>query len=238
MLLWIIAAFIAYFVKGLTGFANTLVFTSILAYGANNAAITPVDLVIGIPANAAMAWRFRKEANWRIWLPAALMMFVGIIPGALFLKNMDAHLLKLAFGALVALLGAEMLLRELRNKKSKGSRAAMVVIGVVAGIFSGMYGVGALMAAYLSRTSPDTRAFKGSLNLVFLLENLFRGMIYIVTGVFTWEILRRALLLIPVMGIGLFAGMKSANLVSERIAKRLVMVMLILSGIALVLNNL
>ena len=33
MYLWIIAAVGAYFIKGLCGFANTLVFTSILSFG-------------------------------------------------------------------------------------------------------------------------------------------------------------------------------------------------------------
>ena len=33
MYLWILAAVAAYFIKGLCGFANTLVFTSILSFG-------------------------------------------------------------------------------------------------------------------------------------------------------------------------------------------------------------
>lgn len=51
MYLWIIAAFTAYFIKGLCGFANTLVFTSILSFGAANANISPVELLIGYPTN-------------------------------------------------------------------------------------------------------------------------------------------------------------------------------------------
>ena len=45
MILWFVAAFTAYFVKGLCGFANTLVFTTILSFGAANASISPVDLL-------------------------------------------------------------------------------------------------------------------------------------------------------------------------------------------------
>ncbi len=44
--LWILAAAAAYFIKGLCGFANTLVFTSILSFGASNASISPVDLLL------------------------------------------------------------------------------------------------------------------------------------------------------------------------------------------------
>lgn len=36
MWLWIVATIVAFFIKGLCGFANTLVFTSILGFGVNN----------------------------------------------------------------------------------------------------------------------------------------------------------------------------------------------------------
>lgn len=52
----------AYFVKGLCGFANTLVFTSILSFGsATNANISPVDLLVGYPTNVILTWKNRKS---------------------------------------------------------------------------------------------------------------------------------------------------------------------------------
>jgi hypothetical protein len=43
MIFWISAAAVtlAYMVKGLTGFANTLVFSTIMSFFSNNVAITP-----------------------------------------------------------------------------------------------------------------------------------------------------------------------------------------------------
>ena len=238
MLLWMIAAVFAYFVKGLCGFANTLVFTSILAYGENNAVIAPVDLLVGCPANMLMAWRYRREADWHVWLPMAVMMMIGIIPGVFFLKNVDARIVKMIFGAVVTGIGVEMLLRERSHGVRKGSKPVMMVIGVLSGVLCGLYGVGALLAAYFSRTTTDSRAFKGSLSIVFLLENLFRVVLYSVTGVFTWTIVKRAALMLPCMALGLFIGMKSAGRISEKSAKRIVIVMLIVSGVALIITNL
>ena len=57
MVIWYLAAFLAFFVKGLCGFANTLVFTSILNFANSNAAITPVELLLGYPTNAIIAWK-------------------------------------------------------------------------------------------------------------------------------------------------------------------------------------
>lgn len=49
MSLWFIAAAVAYFIKGMCGFANTLVFTSILSFGTANSNISPIDLLLGYP---------------------------------------------------------------------------------------------------------------------------------------------------------------------------------------------
>ena len=60
MVWWGIAALAAYFVKGLCGFANTLVFTTMLSFGQESAAISPVELLLGYPGNLLLAWRERR----------------------------------------------------------------------------------------------------------------------------------------------------------------------------------
>lgn len=52
-----LAAVVAYFIKGLCGFANTLVFTAILSFGSVNANISPIDLLLGYPANVILTWK-------------------------------------------------------------------------------------------------------------------------------------------------------------------------------------
>ena len=58
-MLWIAATLAAYYVKGLCGFANTLVFTTMLSYGVSKAGISPVELLLSYPANLAMTWKNR-----------------------------------------------------------------------------------------------------------------------------------------------------------------------------------
>ena len=66
MFLWILAAFCAFFVKGLCGFANTLVFDTILGFGVNNVNISPVELILGYPANITLVYKNRKHINKNI----------------------------------------------------------------------------------------------------------------------------------------------------------------------------
>ena len=84
MYLWILAAVAAYFIKGLCGFANTLVFTSILSFGVANANISPIDLLLGYPTNLILTWKNRRSLAPKVYLPLAALVLAGSIPGAFF----------------------------------------------------------------------------------------------------------------------------------------------------------
>ena len=104
--LYAIAVVIAYTVKGLTGFANTLVFSTIMSFSPVNIAnITPIELVLGTPSNIFIAVRERKGFRWRVVVPLAGLMVAGCIPGALVLKFGNPALIKMLFGVGVALVG-------------------------------------------------------------------------------------------------------------------------------------
>ncbi|MBP3279750.1 MAG: sulfite exporter TauE/SafE family protein [Butyrivibrio sp.] len=235
---WIIATLLAFYVKGLCGFANTLVFTSILTFGTANINISPVELILGYPTNLIISIKERKAIIPRIVISLAIMVIIGSLGGALFLKNADTTLIKIIFGVLVILVGIEMLLRELSQKKAKNSKVLLTIISILSGFLCGLYGVGALLGAYIGRTTDDLKSFKANICTVFIIENTFRIILYLFYGIITMESLKRALILSPFMLIGLGAGMLSAGKISERIVKKIVIILLIVSGIALILANL
>lgn len=236
--IWFLAAACAFFVKGLCGFANTLVFTSILAFGTANINISPVDLLLGYPSNLILAWRERKSIDWRLCLPLAALVVAGSIPGILFLKNMDTQVVKRIFGVVIILIGAELLVREFRPSRRASSKVALVCVGILSGILCGLYGVGALLGAYMSHTARDSHAFKGNLCVVFLVENTLRLVLYTAWGILTLPVLGQAALLFPAMLLFLLLGMKLSQRLDEALVKRLVIILLIISGAALLLSNL
>lgn len=238
MALWIIAALISYFVKGLCGFANTLVFTSILSFGTSNANISPIDLLVNYPSNLVMICKNRKGLNWKVYVPLAALVLAGSVPGAFLLKNINAGAIKLLFGAVVVLLGAEMLLRQFSKRKLKSSKGALAIVGIVAGALCGLFGIGALLAAYVGRVTDDQSAFKANINAVFFVENTFRVVLYSVLGLLTAETLRYAAILIPFSLIGLSLGMLTSSKFNERTSKIVISVLLILSGVSLILAQL
>ena len=235
---WMAASLCAFFVKGLCGFANTLVFTTILSFGNNNINISPVELILGYPTNAILAWKERKSIKWSICIPLSVLVIAGSVPGILFLKNADTGMIKVIFGFVIVLIGVEMLLREFRTKKHEQSKAVLGLIGILSGILCGLYGIGALLGAYVNRVTDDSSSFKANICVVFLIENTMRIVLYAVWGIINFGIVRQAVILVPVMLTGLFLGMKSSKILDEKIVKRLVLIMLIVSGCALIVNSL
>lgn len=162
MTMWVIATFVAFFVKGVCGFANTLVFTSILSYGTANANISPTELLIGYPMNLLMTWKNRKELKIKVWLPLSLLVLFGSIPGAFVLKNVDAGIIKVFFGIVVSVLGVQMFLQEYQHKTTKPSKITMLIMGIVGGMLCGLFGVGAMLGVCVTRMTDTMTEFKGN----------------------------------------------------------------------------
>lgn len=209
------AAVCAYFIKGLCGFANTLVFSTILSFSTNNVNISPVELVLGLPSNIMISYKERKSVDWKVCIPLAGLVLLGDIPGILMLKNTDTQVIKGIFGFVIIAIGLEMLFREYMGSAKK-SQILLIVIGVLSGILCGLYGIGALLAAYMGRVTDNSSAFKGNLCIVFLIDNLFRLVMYSVTGIITVDTLKQSVILIPFMGLGLYLGMKGSSFLDEK----------------------
>ena len=248
MIWFIIATLVAFFIKGLCGFANTLIFNGILSYTANNINISPLEVVLGYPSNIILVWKERKSLNWKIWLPLTALVEAGSIPGIFLLKHTDAGLLKVIFGIAVIVIGVEMLFREMKsnresnnressNRKPGDSKLVLVLIGIISGLLCGLYGVGALLAAYVSRVAENSHEFKANICVVFVVENTIRIILYVATGILTLSVLKQVVILIPFMLAAVFLGMKSSSVLNEKIIKKIVIVLLILSGIVLIINN-
>lgn len=237
MYLWIIATVVAYFIKGLCGFANTLVFTTILSFGTPNVNISPIDLLIGYPTNLILTWENRKKLDSKVYLPLIALVIIGSIPGVFMLKNVNTSIIKLIFAVVVIVLGLEMLLREYSKDSGKSSRILLAIIGVASGVLCGLFGVGALLAAYVSRVTDDSQSFKANISAVFIVDNTFRIILYSTLHILTLDTLKRGLILIPFVLIGLIAGMKCSSIMNKNLAKKITALLLVISGISLVIKN-
>lgn len=236
--LWMVTL-CAFFVKGLCGFANSLVFTNLLSFRDSIVDVSPVILLLNYPSNLIMVWNGRKKIDYKICVPLCIMVIAGIIPGTFFFTNTDTRLLEGIFGIVVVLIALEMLLG--RKKALPGGQRVgwkLGVLGVLSGFVCGFCGTGVLVGTYLSKVTDNTQAFKANACIVYFLSDSIKILMFICLGVLSADILRQTLLLVPIAILGLWLGMKSSQIIHEAAAKKIVLVMLIISGLALTINNL
>lgn len=238
--LGLFAAFAAMFVKGLSGFGNTLVFTPLMNFQYDSKLISPVDLLTCIPTNAYMAWRERKSISPKIVFPLVILIYIGLIPGTIFLNIGDVRLLKVILGVAIIILGIEMLLREKqmqKNKNKKSNPLVLAIIGLGSGVLCGLFGVGAFLTAYLNRTTDNASQFRANFCAVFLLENIARFCLYLYSGILTWESAKFAAMLMPACALGIAVGIMASKKIPEKHAKKVVSILLMLTGLSLALQN-
>lgn len=122
--------------------------------------------------------------------------------------------------------------------KKKHSKPFLAVIGFIAGLLCGIYGIGAFLSAYISRVTKEASSFKANICVIFFIENTYRLVLYTPLGIMTLSSLRLALILSPFALFGLILGIWAGKYVDEKRAKQIIIIVLMISGLALSITNL
>ena len=236
--LWLVTLF-AFFIKGLCGFANSLVFTTLMSFRSSIVNISPIILLLNFPTNLIMVWNGRKAIDLKICVPLCLMVLAGTIPGTFFFTNTDTSVLESIFGVVVVVIALEMLFRKPKERQP-GQKVGWKLgfLGVLSGFVCGFCNTGVLVGTYLSKVTNNTHAFKANACIVYFMTDCIKILMFIWLSVLTTDILWQTITLFPIAMLGLWLGMKSSGILNEGVAKKIVLVMLIVSGLALTINNL
>lgn len=232
-----IITLLAYFIKGITGFGNTLVMNSLLSFFQENRFITPVDLLLSVPANIYWAWKNRQYIHFKTVIPLSIAVIIGNIPGILFLSTGPDHFLKVILGTVLVFIAIEMFLRKTANNHHSFHLSVLGLLGVISGVLMGLFGIGALLAAVINRFTENRNDYRGNLCFVFVIDNIFRCIGYWWRSMITWRILGIALLLLPAAGLGMWFSTKLDFHLSEVHIRRGILILLTISGILLMISN-
>lgn len=229
---------LAYFIKALTGFGNTLVMNSFLSIFKENRLVTPVDLLLSLPTNAYLAWKNRRHINSKIVIPLYVAVILGNIPGTLLLGTGSDRLLKVILGVVLILLALEMQFQKSKASNQKWRPELFWIIGIISGVLMGLFGIGALLAAAIDRFAGNRSEYRGNLCFVFIFDNIFRCLSYWWQSILNWQIIKLSLALLPaaLLGMGLSSRM-DLHLRDDHIRKGIQALMAV-SGVFLIINHL
>lgn len=227
--------FLAHTVKGATGFANALIAIPLLSLFLDVRFVVPVFLLFDLPSSGMIAWRNRSQIHWRTVVLILPFLMVGTLVGAYLLVSLASGVLKRVFGIVILLFAARLIVRGrhfgpgLRHPRKLG-----VLSGLAGGFTGGMFGMdGPVIVMYLSTLLRKT-PFRATLTTIFLCGALWRGGIYVSTGLLGTGEVMFALVMIPVVWAGIFLGSHFQEGIGQRTFDQLIGGILVLTGILLV----
>jgi len=198
--------FLAGVVRGFSGFALSALIVAGLATVISPVALIPVCIVLEGTASLVMFRRgTRAEADWRIVRGLALGSVLGLPLGlqATLLLHPDAS----RFAALILITALAALQLIGRAPPALASRPGLYLSGLLAGVATGIAGVGGMVVALyvLAANAPPAR-MRASLVMFLFIGVFTSGAWLIATGVLDRLALVRGLALSPVVVIGVLAG--------------------------------
>lgn len=221
----------AFIVKGLAGFGDPLISNPLLAMKLDNKDISPSLLPISLGLNAYIVFKNRKNFSAHVVAPIALWVLLGIVPGTMLLKLGAPWIIKVILGVLIIGLGVEMLTRD-NAKQFKPNPVVKAIMCFLSGVTAGLFGINLLFLIYMERAATDRRAFRANTCFVFLIENFFRTIVYIINGIFTAFTLQITAVTVPAAALGMFIGGQIDKRLGENNIRKFIIWVFILGGVS------
>lgn len=230
-----ISVLIASICKGMVGFGDPLISGPLLSMVLPNSVITPGQVPVSLILNSKVVWQNRKYFSWKRILPISVFVLLGIIPGAFLLRYGSPAGLKFGLGIVIILSGIEMLTRK-SAKMRKPNPVIRSAVSFASGFTAGLFGINLFVLAYLHRVSENREGFRTDVCFVFLLECIFRGLLYVWNDMYTIECLYLTLAALPGALLGIYIGTRLDAHISDQLSDKLVIYVFIAGGISTIIK--
>ena len=233
--LFIGATFAAALVAGMAGFAFGLVAAAVWLHVLTPLQTTTLIVAFGLIVQGYSVWKLRRALKPARLLPFLLGGAIGLPLGVELLRWTPAAYVRTAVGVCLVLFSVWSLAKPQLKRISAGGRLADGGVGVLSGILGGMTGFGGILPTIWSglRGWPkdEQRAvFQPTGVAIFLGTALMLGG----TGSITVDTTRLFLIGLPALLAGSWLGLKLYGRLDEAGFRKVVLVLLLASGAALV----
>lgn len=228
--------FIAYTVKGLSGFGSGLIAIPLLAFLFPLTFVVPVLGLLSYGGTLIQSYHFRKQVSWHDLLPLIPFSIFGIIIAIWLMVNVDANSLVLALGVFVVLYSIYSLLA---LPVHAGNRVWAIVAGSCGGMVGALFGTGGpFYVLYLKIRQLDKVQFRATISMIFLIDGGTRITGYAINGLYTEQVLILVVTLLPVLLLGMYVGHHIHIKIDQLRFNQVISVLLLISGMMLIYKSL
>jgi len=227
----------AYTLRGATGFGAGVVAIPLLVLVLPLRSVIPVITTLGIVASFGQALREFRHVEWRGVRGLLLPTIAGWAVALWLFRELHPELLRKALAvfiiayALWSILPRKVVLRAPRPWLAPLAGAGG---GLLSTLFGGM--AGPIFVIYLNALELDKARFRATMSAILFLLALLRAGGYGGLGFYDARTLSLIALLFPSMIVGMVLGERVHHGMPEAIFKRVVALLLVGSGVALLLK--
>jgi uncharacterized protein len=235
--IFLIGSLAAALVTGLAGFAFGLIAAAIWLYALTPQQTTTLIVAYGLLVQAYAVWKLRHTMNAARLIPLILGS-VGVPVGILLLRWVSPAYLRVAIGALLVLFSLYNLARPKLPEVKGGGQAADAGAGFLNGVVGGSTGLAGILIVIWSNMRGWPRdeqraAFQPTGVATFLITLIVLGG----SGIITADMLKLFAIGLPALAIGTWVGWKLYGKLDEASFRKGVLVLLLISGAALVIRG-
>jgi uncharacterized protein len=230
------AVFLGAFVSGLAGFAFSAVAGAILLHVRLPMEAVPLMMACSIGVQATNLWALRKDIQWKQSLVLVLGGLLGVPIAVWLLQTTDARTFREVFGLAVAIYAGYMLFRpSLTGPRSMGhSRNALVGFG--GGLVGGLTAMpGALPTIWCDMHGMPKNQQRGLVQPFIAVMQISALAILLVHHDLPPRVFSDLLLSVPALVAGSMLGIFAFRSVSEQLFRRVILAILMASGLMLIL---
>jgi uncharacterized membrane protein YfcA len=230
-----VAVFLGAFVSGLAGFAFSAVAGALLLHVLPPLEAIPLMMACSIAVQATNMWALRDSIAWK----ESLTLVMGGIAGAplaiWLLQNTDAHILKEGFGALIACYAGYMLLRPSLTHLNRMTWNRNVMVGFGGGLVGGLTAMpGALPTIWCDLNGVPKTQQRGLVQPFIAVMQIFSLALMLSRQQIPAHVLSNFAWSLPALAAGVALGILAFRKAQDATFRRAILVLLLVSGIALV----
>ena len=235
LVLCIVIIFIAYVIKGLSGFGSGLVAIPLLAFFLPLPFIVPVLALVSYTGTVYQSFTYRRDVMWRDLLPLLPFSLAGITIALWLLVNTNVTVLTLMLGIFIFGYAVYSLLP---HEIKSGSRWWAVLAGSFAGLIGALFGTGGpFYVLYLKMRQVTKQQFRATITMIFLVDGGARIFGYAYSGLFTEKTVTLSLVLLPILFLAMYVGQHLHIKINDHRFNQVVSVLLLVSGLSLAIKS-
>ena len=233
--LFLIATFAGALVAGLSGFAFGLVAASIWLYVLSPLQTATLIIAFGLIVQGYSVWKLRRALDWKRLWPFVAGAALGVPIGVSILTWANPAHVRAGVGAFLVLYSLYALLRPTIAPVKAGGAAVDAGVGFLNGVLGGITGLAGILVTIwcgLRGWPKDVQrtVFQPAAVAIFLMSALWIGA----RGAITAGIIKLFLIGLPALFAGTWLGLKLFGRLNEAAFRKIVLVLLLASGVVLI----